>query len=563
MARGLYRFYLYIVFIAMLLFVTGSVSTLLGVLLRETPLQGQYGSTPTSSDVVQSVTLAVLTLVIAGGLAALHYWLIRRDQRDDPNAGNGAVRAFFLNYTEGIAALTAVLTASFALAFFQSNGSSNDISGPIATAISSALLALALEAERRRLPATKGAAGVFQRLHLYGVQLILLFTIHGFLQYALSQTELNILAGTSYNPCAADQFGDIPSNCGNTPLGGLWLAALIPIIVWAVYTLLAWRDTHSVMRAVFHVIGLSYGVIVFLVGAERAIEFALNGPFGLPTDAVTFAASFDFPPILIFAALAIVLYGLLVRRDALALPAGPQTLGLIVQSIIAALLGAPFWFGLFGLVSLITQSIGQGSLAPASDGWATAVALTLMGATYIPVALNLSRRSAATGVHGPRRGFVLALLAAGALTVAGSVVTLLYALGTAALGAALSDWQDVARGALSALLVGLALAGVYAWIAIREGVFARPFAAPAAPTTPAPAPAVESAPVIATEAPISVAPVVPGVTLAQPAGAAANGGAALAAPGAVEAVLDDLLANSLTRDQAAARIRALAGVGPS
>src|SRR5579863_3066376 len=102
MARGLYRLYLYVVFIAMLLFVTGSVSTLLGVLLRETPLHGQYGSAPTAAEVVQSVTLATLTLVIAGGLAALHYWLIRRDQRDDANAGNGAVRAFFLNATEGI-----------------------------------------------------------------------------------------------------------------------------------------------------------------------------------------------------------------------------------------------------------------------------------------------------------------------------------------------------------------------------------------------------------------------------------------------------------------------------
>jgi len=554
MARSLYRFYLYIVFIAMLLFMTVSVSTLLSVLLRETPLQGQYGVTPTGSDVVQSVTLAILTLVIAGGLAALHYWLIRRDQRDDPNAGNGAVRAFFLNATEGIAALTAVLTASFSLAFYQTNGLTTDISGPIAAAISAALLALGLEVERRRRSATSGAAGVFQRLHLYGAQLVLLFAIHGFVQNVLSATERSVLQNTSYNPCAPDQFGNASYLCGTINLVTAWLAALIPIVVWAIYAVLAWRDTRSTIRIVFHVLGLTYGVIVFLIGAERAIEFALNGPFGLPTDAVTFIISFDFPPILIVATLAIILYGVLLRGDAAEAPVGSQTLALIVQSIIAALLSAPFWFGLFALMNLITKSIGQGGPAPANDGWAMAVALTLMGATYIPVALTLSRRSAASGAHGPRRGFVLALLAAGALTVAGSVVSLLFALGTAILGAPLSNWQDFARGAFSALLVGLALAGVYAWIAIREGVFARTTAAP----TPIPA-----TPVAPVDAPAPSAPQAPATQpagIASPAAVGANGSAGLAAPGAVEAVLDELLANSLTREQAAARIRELAGV---
>jgi len=557
MARGLYRLYLYVVFIAMLLFMTASVSSLLGVLLRETPLHGQYGVSPTGSDVVRSVTLAALTLIIAGGLAALHYWLIRRDQRDDPNAGNGAVRAFFLNATEGSAALTAVLIASIALRFFQTDGVSSDITGQIAAAISAALLALGLEVERRRRPATAGAAGVFQRLHLYGVQLFLLFIIEGFLQNVLSATERSILQNTSYNPCAADQFGNNGGLCGTINLTTAWLAALIPIVAWGAYTLLARRDTRSTIRAVFHVLGLSYGVIVFLIGAERAIEFALNGPFGLSTNSGTFVQSFDFPPILIFAGLAILGYGLLVRADAAAAPNGPQTLGLIVQSIIAALLSAPFWFGLFLLVSLTFQSIGQGQPVAGNRGWATAVALTLMGATYIPVALNLSRRSATTGAHGPRRGFVLALLAAGALTVAGSVVTLLFALGTAALGAPLTNWQDVARNALAALVVGLALGGIYGWIAIREGVFAQSAAAPA-PVPAAPAAPVAGAP--------GYTPAPAEATAPQPIGVAtngANGGALLAAPGAVEAVLDELLASSLTRDQAAARIRALAGVGPA
>ncbi len=568
MARSLYKLYLYVVFIALLLIVTGSVSTLLGVLLRATPLRGQNGLAPTTTDVVQSVTLASLALLVAGGLAALHYWLIRRDQRDDHNAANSGVRAFFLNAAEGLATLTAVLTASFTLVFLQpSQGIYTDLSTPLATAISAALLALGLELERRRLPATTGAGGVFQRLHIYGVQLILLFAVDGFLQNALGTTEHNILQSTLYNPCGLFSSGAFL--CGNTDLPGPWLAALIPIFAFGVYALLSWRDKRSVIRQVFHVLGLSYGIIVFLIGAERAIEFALSGPFGLPTDAVTFVQSFDFPPIMIFAALAILAYALLLRDDTRAALDGQQTLGVIVQAVVTVLLSVPFWYGLYELARLLIESIAQGSLLPTNSGWPNAIALLVLGVSYIPVALNLSRRSVTTGIHGPRRGFVLALLASGALVVAGSVITLLYALGTALLGAPFDGWQSVARLALSSLLVGLAQTGVYAWIAIREGVFVRnaSHAAPLPSAAPAysPASAYPSAPwPTSPEAAPMQPPMLPQPLPADaPPSIASANGATLATPGAVESILDELLTSRLTREQAAARIRTLAGSGPA
>ena len=92
MARNLYRFYLYIVYIAFLIFVAVAIGFLLNTLLAFTPLRGGYGATaPDAQSVVQAVVFAVVASVIAGALAGLHYWLIRRDIRNYPAAGASAV----------------------------------------------------------------------------------------------------------------------------------------------------------------------------------------------------------------------------------------------------------------------------------------------------------------------------------------------------------------------------------------------------------------------------------------------------------------------------------------
>ncbi|HEY7850906.1 MAG TPA: hypothetical protein VIC27_12625, partial [Ktedonobacterales bacterium] len=62
MARGLYRVYLYVVTIALAVFLTVSVSSLLGTLLALTALHGSYGSTPSGAEITQSTVLALVTL---------------------------------------------------------------------------------------------------------------------------------------------------------------------------------------------------------------------------------------------------------------------------------------------------------------------------------------------------------------------------------------------------------------------------------------------------------------------------------------------------------------------
>ena len=90
MARNLYRFYLYAVFLAMLIFAAVATGMLLQPLLSLTPLRGTYGGVAAGATLVQAAVFAGVSWLIAGVLGGLHYWLIRRDMRSDPAAGGVA-----------------------------------------------------------------------------------------------------------------------------------------------------------------------------------------------------------------------------------------------------------------------------------------------------------------------------------------------------------------------------------------------------------------------------------------------------------------------------------------
>ena len=94
MARNLYRIYLYIVFIAMLIFAAIGLGMLLQTLFSLTPLRGAYGTIPTNASIVQVTVFFVVSWIIAAFFGILHYWLIRRDMQNDPAAGRSAIRSF-------------------------------------------------------------------------------------------------------------------------------------------------------------------------------------------------------------------------------------------------------------------------------------------------------------------------------------------------------------------------------------------------------------------------------------------------------------------------------------
>ena len=138
-------------------------------------------------------------------------------------------------------------------------------------------------------------------------------------------------------------------------------------------------------------------------------------------------------------------------------------------------------------------------------------------ASRISPSRSISRiLTARSDAIGPRRAFVLAVLAGGIIAGAIGAATALFAYGSQLLGAPISNWEDVTRVGVAIFLVGLTIAGIYFWSARAEHLLApRPSAAPAGTPPGAPQPALT-----------------------------------------VEQILDEFAAGRLSRDEAASRIRA-------
>ena len=529
MAKGLYRVYLYVVTIALLIFATVSVSALLNTLLRLTPLRGSnsYTSAPTGAEITQNVTLALVTLVIVAGLGGLHYWLIRRDMAGDPQPGASGVRSLMLNLAVGVATLVAVTTGASALSQFDLTFN-NDLSMSLAVALTTAALVIALEWERRRAVATKGAALVFQRLRISGVALILALTLVGFMSNAVYQTEQGIgQASGAYTcwvtePTGPTSGGEFYGPCVGSQVIGYWAAVALVVLAWLIYLRMSASDLRTLIRPIFMLLGFAAGVIALVYGLQRAAEYVLRLITSTDATRPDYLHGFDFAPSLTYAAVVLGVYGWNLRRGAQFEPLDAPTTHLTMRAIAAAIFAFPFWLGAQMLLNNLFIKLFPGSVIT-DTYWHTALAFAIAGLAYVPLALWLGRSSSVEGIKGPRRGFVLALLAAGALVTAGGLATLIYSVVTALLNVPLPDWESVARYAGAALIVGLILGGLYFWLALREGQFTR-----------APRPETPEAP----EAPVA---------------------------GAIDAALDDVLAafqqGRLTQAEAAERIRTLSREG--
>ncbi|MDE3230245.1 MAG: hypothetical protein KGO05_10215 [Chloroflexota bacterium] len=492
MAKGLYRVYLYVVTIALLVAGTVAVSILLGVLLNLTRLRGQYGSSPDSAAITQTVVLAVVTLIIVAGLGGLHYWLIRRDMASDPQPGESGVRSFTLNVAEAIATMVAVISGAFTLSSF-SLDFRNELSYSLATALGAGGLTLLLEWERLRATPSRGAAAVFQRLRIDGLGFILAFTLVFFIGEAVHQTEMLIGQGSGALQCMVSQVdnpfysGPYYPPCITSQLIGQWAASLLVIGVWLLYLRLGARDRGTMIRSVFLLLGYAAGVIALVYGGQRLVEYLLR-LFTSTADArPDYINAFDAAPALVYAAVLLGVYGWRLIAGAQHEPLDLPTTRLTMRAVAGLIFAFPFWIGAQMILNnLFIRGFPGG---PTTDtNWHVAFAMIIAGLAYVPLALWLGATTRAEGIKGPRRGFVLALLAAGALATAGSLATLLYSVVTALLRVPVGDWQSIARNAGATLIVGLILGGLYLWISLREGQFTR------APR-PAPAPAPEGAPV--------------------------------------------------------------------
>lgn len=480
MMRQIYRVYLYLVSIALLVLATVGLGSLLSTIFAYTTLRGSQRPEPIQQELVQSLVFAITAWIIAGVLGWLHLRLIRRDIAENPKDGCGGVRAFFLNGMEAIGALVAVFSgsAAFSAVAYSEQPYIADTTGTFAMAIASLALVVVLELERRRYSVTTAPAAVFQRLHTFGVPLILLIsTVISAWDVAMRTSVATVLmrAGV-YSPVDPNACGQNPNAmplgpCTLPNAGVLWLAALVPLATVALYSLLARNDFDSLIRVVTHIASLCLGLAATLVGLVSAIELALRGAFGLPVGwsdiAHPWSAAYDFVSPLSIGLLLMVGYGLWLRVEKVRLPTGPRTTGLIAEVFAALILAGAFWWGVGKLAYTTLLWLGGVSESFAAL-WAGALALTISGAPYIALALHLRRSSAQMEENAPRRGFILALLAGGTVTGAVGLTITLYSLGTNLLGAPLANSEEMVRAGLAALLVGAILVTSYGWIALQE-----------------------------------------------------------------------------------------------
>ncbi len=218
MARNLYRFYLYTVFIILVIFAAIALGQLLNTLLLLVPfLRSSYENAPSQTQITQSLVFALVSWAITGLLGGLHYWFIRRDIHNDPAADGSAIRSFFLNITEAIGISIAVPFIGFSVLGQLAYGQQYGLVSILSFTLPTLGVVILLELERRRTRAATGTALAFQRLHMYGVQLLFLVML------ALAwERNINSLIDTLlFGGRGTHEYCGSPANCQNGNIGFL------------------------------------------------------------------------------------------------------------------------------------------------------------------------------------------------------------------------------------------------------------------------------------------------------------------------------------------------------
>ena len=509
--RSLARLYYYIVFIAMLVLAAVGIGFVLNTLLSLTPLRGDQ-QPPISADVTRSILFAGVAWLIAGILGGVHYWLIRRDLETDPTAGPGGIRSFFLNAAQFVAIWVGVAAVASALVNI-GRPSSFGVTPSLSIGFAALFIAGIVQLERLRTTPGPGAPRIFEGLHIYGFLTILIFYAGYYWINALSETLRRIIDPSGICPSS----GDFSPSCrfGPVNLGGDWVAVLWVSAAVAAYWLLTRPLALSALRQAFQLIGYGISLIYFLTGLFFLLNLGVRSALGDPFEAGELSEGYVLPAAL-FGLLFAGLYALWLRSERAGSRMGAETVDHSILAISAFEAAMPFWFGA-GFIVWRLLEVASGLSVERLD-WAGPVAAMLAGVVYIPVSLYLRVLTARTDAIGPRRAFVLALLAGGIIAGAIGAATALFAFGSQALGAPISNWEDVTRVGVAIFLVGLAIAGIYFWSARSEHLLqARPSAAPAPTAEGAPQPVLS-----------------------------------------IEQILDDFAAGRLSRDEAASRIRAAA-----
>jgi hypothetical protein len=533
MARNFYRCYLYALYIFLLIFIVAITGKMLNTLLDLTPLRGPFTSVPGQQEIVQSVVFAGIAWIIAGALAGLHYWLIRRDIRHDAAAGTSAIRSFFLNIPEAVGVVSAIPVIGFMLNSFGLYEAA-DVVTAVAFAVPTCVLVGLLEWERRQTQVSFGGALVLQRLHFYGVQVVLLIA----LSYAWFTQVIPLVDGLIFGAhgtlgvCHSDYY-PCPYHIFYLLVSLLWFVAF-----WIGYGWFIRNDSSRIMRFILHGISFAYGIVCLLDGIYIGVKLLILPLFKISAslkDVLGFNPSYDFISPLSLGILVVSIYHLWLGQAAKRGLINPSVKSSMEGAIAVLVSAVAFWVGCGTVLYNAFQKLAPAPTVPDSLSWISAIALVVAGFVYVP--LEIYQRSyhitSLSSTPLPRRGLVLALLGGGILATAIGGVTALYLWVTAFFGSPVDNWQQAAHAGLATFIVGILLVSIYLWPAWQEGYWGRLGRQSVPSLNALPSDAQLSDPIFS--------------VLAQPT----------AQPTIIEDTLDELLAGKVTRDEAATRIRLL------
>ncbi len=522
MARNLYRFYLYAVFVAMLIFATVGLAMFMQALFSLTGLRGSYTSAPTSATLTQTGVFLGVSWFIAALIGGLHYWLIRRDMRADPaTGGSNAIRSFFLNVTELIAAPVAIGTGASTIGQL---GVGNDVTYGFAATLAMLALVCVLEWERRRATAGTAVGLFFQRYSMYGIQFILLIElIINSIQALNMLVDALFFGGVTYRTMYCG--GSLQVGCQGPNVLIYVAAALWVALFWLAYGFAGRKGAGSLLQRIAYFISFAIGVGFALFGVGQAIALGILNFSGTRVAISDVVQTYNFTASLVVGLLVIVVYTLWLRsatRQQVIPSVAWQTALSIEEAIVAGLMAFAFYGGVATVLLNLFES-------PVSiTVWSGPVASLVTGIGYIAFDIHLYRRwkQDVPGAWDARRGFVFALLGGGVLATAIGGAFALYTVISNALGSPLANWQHLARAGVAAAAVGLLILLVYLVLANRQQLLAKTSKS-AAQAGPSAAPA-------------------PVITM--PEGQLT-----------IEEILDELLSGKLSRDEAAARIHEMTG----
>ena len=430
MVHTLKRVYLYTAVTFALLFTAGFTINLLITLFHAAGLLQQYtyydGTSivtqttppPSGQTITESIVFFVIALVLVGlAFGGSHYWLIRRDARDDPQADAGATRHIFLNGLLALSTLIAVPAGLIALSYIDQTYGSFDVAVSLSFALVFAAVFALVALERARVNRPSRAAALLRQMHesaLQGILVIFIsFTLSGALA-ALIRWPLwtnNLAAGN----CSFAVYGPGftgPNSCP-LPILGPVLQAVLALAAWGLYVWLGRCYWGAVLQRVLWYAALGFGIILFLAGAQQGFDIGLGTLFGVENAwQNALEGGLTFISLLLTGVLIALPYVLWLRRLAAQRPALrlaiPQGMLALLTAISAGFFLTGAVLALDGLVEQVTP--GGYPLRP--DEWATAVSVLIAGLGYVPLWLLLRRMS--DPVQGgpvlPRRAYVLVLL---------------------------------------------------------------------------------------------------------------------------------------------------------